>query len=1328
MKKFFRVVLSLFMTLGTAMSSVSIAYATDTAENTAPSSTTSIAYAVFNPDAEELDFIRSDETHDNGTTGTIKSISGGTYTGTIFTGFEENTKNSSDTVPWVSIQLKIKTVKFIDTIKPTDTSSWFFDFKNCTSMDLKKLDTSDVTKMNSMFSYCNSLTSLDLSNFNTSNVTNFDYMFMFCDNLQSLDISNFDTSKAQGMASMFDECKSLTSLDLSNFDTSNVTSMRLMFGYAETLKSLDISSFDTSNTTDMAGMFISCPKLSLLKLGSKFKISSKNHKKMTSTPEETISGRNSSGKWGLDSETSNTTYSSDELVEKGKTAGSLAGNWYAQFGGSAAYAVFNPDTGEFDFVRSEENHKNKSTGTVKSISGGSYTGKIYTGFEHRQYSYTITGPDCIPWDDIAKKVKTVKTIDTIKPSMVYCWFHDMSNCTSMDLHKLDTSDLTNIGSMFYDCSSLKSVDISSFDTSKVTNLSGMFSGCTSLTSIDVSNFDTSNVTNMAGMFYDCSSLTSLDLSNFNTSKVTNTRNMFHGCTSLKSLDISNFDTSNVMDMYYMFSSCSKLSSLDLSRFDTSKTTDMNNMLENCTNLNKISFGKNFKCLSNINFPTPDASTASGKKVIGQWGLNSETADKTYTADELTTYGTEKIGNLAGTWFAQADVSTAYAVFNSDTGELDFIRSNETHKNNTTGTIKAISGKSYTGTIFADFENNTKSQKAPWSAYADKVKTVKFLNSIAPKNMANWFKGMSNCTEIELWDLDSSKTTDTSFLFAGCKALQSIELYNLDTSKVTNMDHMFQDCQSLTNIYTNVFDTSNVMNMNAMFSNCKSLESLDVSKFDTSKVKDMRYMFNNCSKLSSLDVSNFNTSNASIMTAMFNNCSNLKLLDVSHFDTSNVKYMNSMFYNDQKLSSIDLSSFDTSKVKEMNYMLYHSGVSKISFGEKFKVADAHTNTFSVPFKTVSKKASSGKWGMTSEKADTVYSASDLASQASLNGTWYAQVDNSTAYAVLNPSSGELDFIRSNETHENNTTGTIKSTSGKSYTGTIFTGFEENKKSQKAPWAAYANNIKYVNFVDIISPLNTAYWFNGMSSCTKMRIDNLNTSDVTDMSFMFAGCLSLENLDVSDLDTAKVTSMDHMFQNCQKLASLDLNNFDTSKVTNMNAMFSNCKSVKSLNVKSFNTSKVRDMRYMFNNCAKLESLDATNFDTSNVSIMNYMFCNCYNLEQLELYCFDTSNVKYMNYMFCNDRSLPYINLYSFDTSNVKEMNSMFLNTGLQGMRFSNGFKIAPIHNNIFSTPTKTKSGKASSGKWGLNSESAETSYSAEELANQTSLEGLWYAQAK
>lgn len=97
-----------------------------------------------------------------------------------------------------------------------------------------------------------------------------------------------------------------------------------------------------------------------------------------------------------------------------------------------AYAVFNSDTGELDFIRSTENHKNGDTGTVKSISGGSYTGTIYTEFEENTESYCYYAA---PWQDVADQVKIVKFIDNIKPTTTAAWFVDMKNCTSIDLKK-----------------------------------------------------------------------------------------------------------------------------------------------------------------------------------------------------------------------------------------------------------------------------------------------------------------------------------------------------------------------------------------------------------------------------------------------------------------------------------------------------------------------------------------------------------------------------------------------------------------------------------------------------------------------------------------------------------------------------------------------------------------------------------------------------------------------------------------------------------------------------------------------------------------------------
>ena len=421
---------------------------------------------------------------------------------------------------------------------------------------------------------------------------------------------------------------------------------------------------------------------------------------------------------------------------------------------SIAYAVFNPDTGEMDFIRSEENHDNGKTGTVKSISGGTYNGTIYSGFEEEHYGYYPIRPilGCAPWLNIAKNVKTIKTIDPIKPDSISCWFYKMTNCTSMDLTNLDTSNVTSMNAIFKDCSSLISLDISNWDTSKVKDMSLMFDGCSSLKSLDVGSFDTSNTTKMEWMFNKCNSLISLDVSHFDTSNVTDMSHMFDGCSSLKSLNVGSFDTSNVTNMGYMFYNCNSLTSLDVSKFDTSNVTNMSNMFYGCNSLtslnlsnfdtsnvtdlslmfssaiSKITFGDKYKIPSDLPsnvvpvFSSP-SKTISGKVSCSLWGLNSETAEKKYSAKELTEYG-KTARALTGTWYAQIDNITAYAVFNSDTGELDFINSDEIHTNNTKGTIKSVSGKSYTGTIFTGFDDNVKSQKAPWASYADKIKTVK----------------------------------------------------------------------------------------------------------------------------------------------------------------------------------------------------------------------------------------------------------------------------------------------------------------------------------------------------------------------------------------------------------------------------------------------------------------------------------------------------------------------------------------------------------------------------------------------------------------------------
>ena len=192
---------------------------------------------------------------------------------------------------------------------------------------------------------------------------------------------------------------------------------------------------------------------------------------------------------------------------------------------------------------------------------------------------------------------------------------------------------------------------------------------------------------------------------------------------------------------------------------------------------------------------------------------------------------------------------------------------------------------------------------------------------------------------------------------------------------------------------------------------------------------------------------------------------------------------------------------------------------------------------------------------------------------------------------------------------------------------------------------------------ILPNNCDSLFSGYSTCEKITVSRISTSNVISMRWMFSGCTSLETLDFSSLDTSNVVDMKHMFDSCSSLTSLNLSKFDTSKVTDMNAMFSNCKKLGSLDLTGFDTSKVTNMNSMFAYCQNLSSLDISKFNTSNVTGMITMFAYCNNLTSLDVGSFDTGNVTDMTGMFVSCEKLTSLDLSNFKTNNVKTMNYMF-----------------------------------------------------------------------
>lgn len=216
----------------------------------------------------------------------------------------------------------------------------------------------------------------------------------------------------------------------------------------------------------------------------------------------------------------------------------------------------------------------------------------------------------------------------------------------------------------------------------------------------------------------------------------------------------------------------------------------------------------------------------------------------------------------------------------------------------------------------------------------------------------------------------------------------------------------------------------------------------------------------------------------------------------------------------------------------------------------------------------------------------------------------------------------------------------------------------------------------------------------------KLDGIDTSNVTNMSRMFESCGYIEyvverfygpsddphedyekSLDLRALNTSSVTDMSYMFYGSNYI-SIDLSKFNTSKVKDMSGMFSSCTMLGPLDLSSFDTSNVTDMSHMFSDTYNwawgtgMSDLDLSNFDTSKVTDMSGMFSET-RLSSLDLKSFDTSNVIDMSGMFSGSRYLSHVNMRSFDTRNVKDMSSMFCGTN---------FSTIDIHNFVISDDTE------------------------------------------
>ena len=202
----------------------------------------------------------------------------------------------------------------------------------------------------------------------------------------------------------------------------------------------------------------------------------------------------------------------------------------------------------------------------------------------------------------------------------------------------------------------------------------------------------------------------------------------------------------------------------------------------------------------------------------------------------------------------------------------------------------------------------------------------------------------------------------------------------------------------------------------------------------------------------------------------------------------------------------------------------------------------------------------------------------------------------------------------------------------------------------------NKTAYVLKDGVIKVTNSSYHeakqkyrrglFANLTSLKEIRIDNLDISAISDISFMFYNCTGLDKISFKSFDTSNAYNMAYMFYGCLNLTTIQFDgkeenviDFDTSNCHLAYKLFSGCEKLQSLTFsEKFIDSKVVNIADMFRGCSGLKSLNLSNFNTSQVENMSDMVRECSSLITIYVGSYwSTINVTSSSNMFLGCTSL-------------------------------------------------------------------------------------------
>lgn len=474
----------------------------------------------------------------------------------------------------------------------------------------------------------------------------------------------------------------------------------------------------------------------------------------------------------------------------------------------------------------------------------------------------------------------------------------------------------------------------------------------------------------------------------------------------------------------------------------------------------------------------------------------------------------------------------------------------------------------------------------------------------------------NCSKLKEFKLPKLQELESS-TFEGCKSLISLEI----PEGITTLPKAFaQGCSSLKNV---VLPKTLKTIENRALCKCESLTSLEIPEGITDLPsyfvagcsslknvvlpKSLNYVgwgaFQECSSLERIDLPN---TLENIQTNAFASCTSLKYFRLPE----GIKNLGDGIIANTSLEELHIPFFPSimgnhvfADCHIMHLYSYREKPYRLN-EYRFQNLNYSTCTLHVPKGSREAYAEAYYWR-------------DFGTIVEMNEGEGGGGDDTpkTAFAVFDPSNGVLTF---------------------KYEASKPDGAYSLNEGRTIPMWVTKHDvaIQKVIFDDSFAkarPVTCMCWFFG---CTNLKniegINNLNTTEVTDMGAMFRNCSSLTDLDVSGFDTRKVTTMGTMFSGCSKLSTLDVSGFDTKNVTDMYCMFNKCSGLTTLNVSGFDTKNVTNMREMFSGCSKLATIYVSDkFVTTNVTEGKSMFNMCKALEGAVSYNGQQNDMAMANY---------------------------------------------------------------------------------------------------